>query len=266
MDMRWMRKVGGKPSESVRPKEAARAILPEIDACQYEYSCTKVVPLPAEHFGKNRIILDEQSEAAGQFKLLRTQVFNRTRPKGWNTVQVTGFGPREGKSFVAMNLAISIAKDSRQTTLLVDLDFRNPSIAGLLALDKSRPGLTSYFFDGIGLEEIFINPGIEKLTVLPAGEKIAHASELIGSSRMEALIKELKQRYQDRYIIFDTPPMVGFPDSLVFSDYVDSMILVARAGCTTRDDVQTVMDLVRREKILGLVFNDVQGPAPANYS
>jgi non-specific protein-tyrosine kinase len=266
MDMHWMRKIGGKPRECAEPKEPARKILPEIDACQYEYSCTKVVPLPAEHLSKNRIILDEQSQAAGQFKLLRTQVFNRTRSKGWNTVQVTGFGPREGKSFVAMNLAISIAKDSRQTTLLVDLDFRNPSIAGLFELDRSCPGLTSYFLDGVGLEEILINPGIEKLTVLPAGERIANASELIGSSRMEALIKELKQRYEDRYIIFDTPPMIGFPDALVFSDYVDSIILVARAGCTSQDDVQTAMDLVPREKILGLVFNDVRSPDSRDHS
>ena len=87
---------------------------------------------------------------------------------------------------------VSIAKDSRQTTLLVDLEFRNPSIAGIFALDTSCPGLTSYFFDGVGLEEILVNPGIEKLTVLPAGQRIAHASELIGSSRMEALIEELK--------------------------------------------------------------------------
>ena len=264
--MLWKRKVSGKPGARVQPAAAARGILPEIDACQYEYSCTKVVPIPAEHLGRNRIILDEHSQSAGEFKLLRTQVFNRTRHKGWNTVQVTGFGLGDGKSFVAMNLAVSIAKDSRQTTLLVDLDFRNPSIAGLFALDKSCPGLTSYFFDGVGLEKVLINPGIEKLTVLPAGERIAHASELIGSSRMEALIKELKQRYQDRYIIFDTPPMVGFPDALVLSEYVDCMILVARAGRTNRDDVQTVMDLVPREKVLGLVFNDVKGPESGNYS
>jgi Mrp family chromosome partitioning ATPase len=75
---------------------------------------------------------------------------------------------------------------------------------------------------------------------------------------MEALVGELKERYKDRYIIFDTPPMNGFPDALVFSGYVDSMLLVARAGYTSRTSVEKTVDLIPREKVLGLIFNDVK--------
>ena len=255
--MYWKKK-NSVPEASVLPRERVGKRFPELEGGGYVYSSTTVLPVPAAHLTSNRILHDEENPAAEQFKLLRTQVFNRTRPRGWKTIQVTGFSSGEGKSLVALNLAISIAKDSRQTMLLVDMNFRNPSIGSLLDLDPSRPGLASYFFDGIGLEEIFINPGIEKLTVLPAGEKVALAPELIGSPRMEALIKELKERYEDRYIIFDTPSMIGFPDALVFSGYVDSMLLVARAGFTIQDDVRTAMSLIPREKILGLVLNDVR--------
>ncbi len=222
------------------------------------YSRTKVVPVLPGALSKNRVVLDEDNQVAEQFKILRTQLFNRTRPQGWSTIQVTGFDAGEGKSLIATNLAISIARDSRQTTLLVDLDFRNPSIHTLFGLGPEVPGLTSFFAGEAGLEEIFINPGIEKLTVLPAGGRILQAPELIGSPKMEALVRELKERYVDRYIIFDTPPMNGFPDALVFSEYVDSIILVARAGHTSRTSLESTIDMVPREKVLGLVFNDVR--------
>jgi non-specific protein-tyrosine kinase len=222
------------------------------------YRTTKVIPADLVALSKNRVVLDGQDRVAEQFKMLRTLVFNRTRPKGWSTVQVTGFDSGEGKSLVATNLAISIARDSRQTTLLVDLDFRNPSVHSLLGLGPELPGLVSFFAGEKGLEEILINPGIEKLTVLPAGGRVLQAPELMGSPQMEALVRELKERYKDRYIIFDTPPMNGFPDALVFSEYVDSMILVARAGYTSRTSVEKTVDLIPREKVLGLIFNDVK--------
>jgi len=217
-----------------------------------------VIPANLGAFSRNKVVLDDGDRVAEQFKVLRTLLFNRTRPKGWSTVQITGFDSGEGKSLVAVNLAISIARDSRQTTLLVDLDFRNPSIHTLLGLGPSVPGLVSFFAGLKGLEELLINPGIEKLTVLPAGGRVLQAPELMGSPKMEALVGELKERYKDRYIIFDTPPMLGFPDALVFSEYVDSIILVARAGHTSRISVEKTVDLVPRDKVLGLIFNDVK--------
>ena len=230
--------------------------LPQLGCTGPVYSRTKVVSVRPEALSNNRVVLDEDTRVAEQFKILRTQVFSRTRPQGWSTIQITGFDPGEGKSLVAANLAVSIARDSRQTTMLVDLDFRNPSIHGLLGLDPDLPGLMSYFAEEKSLEEIIINPGIEKLTVLPAGGRAVRAPELIGSPGMEALVKELKGRYSDRYIIFDTPPMNGYPDALVFSEYVDAIILVARAGHTFRSSVESTSGLLPQEKVLGVVLND----------
>lgn len=257
--MQWIRRiVQGRVKAEQWMCERIATKLPQLGVCGPAYSRTQVIPLHTMALSKNKIILDEDNQVAEQFKMLRTLLFNRTRSQGWSTVQITGFDAGEGKSLIATNLAISIARDSRQTTLLVDLDFRNPSIHTLFGLSPEVPGLTSFFADEAGLEEILINPGIEKLTVLPAGGRVLQAPELIGSSRMAALVKELKERYEDRYIIFDTPPMNGFPDALVFSEYVDSIIMVARAGHTSRISVENAMDMVPREKVLGLVFNDVR--------
>ena len=84
--------------------------------------------------------MDENNPVSDQFKLLRTRIFQHTRAKGWNTLQVTRFRRGEGKSLVAANLAVSMARDTRQTTLLVDLDLRKPTVRKLFGLGKACSG------------------------------------------------------------------------------------------------------------------------------
>ena len=223
---------------------------------EVEFTQTRVVEVSREDLLRNRIVaIDQGSEAAERFNHLRTQLFQRTRPKGWNTIQVTSFGIGEGKSTLAANIAVSIARDTRQTTLLVELDFRRPSLARLLGLGPECPGLKSYFLDGTPLGELFVSPGIKKLAILPAGGQVDNPAELLGSSKMEALIKEIKQRYCDRYVIFDTPAMSVCPDPLIISEYVDSVIMVARNGWTTRDNIKAA-EKIAKHKLLGVLMNE----------
>lgn len=222
-----------------------------------KYFQTKVIEISTDNLEKNKIVaLDENHPVTDQFKLLRTRILHRTRENGHNTIQVSGFDSEEGKSIVSVNLAISMAKDTRQTTLLVDIDFRKPSVQKLLGLGDDIKGLKDYFENDLSLEEIFISPGINKLTVLPAGGKMPDAPEVIGSPKMEALVKELKGRYPDRYIIFDSPGLNTCPDPLVFSEYVDAILLVARSDFTSEESIKTVMNLIPRDKVLGTVLND----------
>ncbi len=270
--MSWMKKAlerakaertTGEPpaQEPARPFEASPECVAPV------YARTRTVEVSRDGLIENRIVaLDLQNPVTDQFKLLRTRIFHRSRAQGWNTLQITGFNNGEGKSLVAANLAISIAQDARQTTLLVDLDFRNPSLQRLFGLGDDVAGLSAYFTQETPLEEILINPGIDKLTILPAGDRIAQAPELMGSPRMEALVKELKHRYCDRYILFDTPPVNECPDPLVFSEYVDAVILVARAEQTTLESIQSAMSLVPRDKVLGVVLNDSQYEETRDYT
>ena len=230
------------------------------------YHKTKVIDVPQKTLLKNRVVAaDEENPATDYFKLLRTRVLHRTRPERMNTIQVSGFDPDEGKTLVAVNLAICMARDTRQTTLLVDLDFRKPTIHRLLGLSDNVEGLKSYFQGNTPLEDLFINPGIEKLTVLPAGGRVPNSTEVMGSPQMEELVKELKQRYSDRYIIFDTPGLNTCPDPLVFSSYVDAILLVARANYTTVDTVEAAMELIPHDKLLGTVLNDATGLDASSY-
>lgn len=242
--------------------------IQEADAvCAAAYHRTNVVDVPLDYLLAHKIVtMDERHPATDPFKLLRTRILQQTRLKGWNTIQVTGFEQAEGKSTVAANLAVSLAIDTRQTTLLVDLDFRRPAIHKLLGLGSGIRGLKSYFLEEADLEELIICPGIEKFTVLPAGGSLPNAAELMGSAAMEALVKELKERYRDRYIIFDTPAVNLCPDPLIFSEYVDAIVLVARAARTSRESIKSAMDLVPREKVLGIVLNDCRDFEFSKYS
>ena len=223
------------------------------------YTRTQVLDVSMEFLRSRKIFsVDEKSKTGDEFRLLRTRVLQQMRPRGWSTMLVTGFGPGEGKSIVAANLAVSISKDLRQTTTLVDLDFRKPSVHYFFNMEAGITGLKNYFFGNARLEDIFINPGIDKLTILPAGGKVDNSPELLGSPGMEALVRELKERYSDRIIIFDVPGVTNCPDSLIFSEYVDCILLVARACRTNRDAVKDALRVLPREKILGTVLNDVE--------
>jgi len=230
------------------------------------YVKTKVVEVPHHVFISNKIVsVEDAHPIADQFKLLRTRIFQLTRQAGKNTIQISGFESDEGKSMVALNLAVSMAKDTRQTTLLVDVDFRRPSIHSLLGLPADTKGLKDYFEGRSALEDLFINPGIKKLTILPAGGRIPDSTEVVGSSKMEALVQELKKRYPDRYIIFDSPGLNVCPDPLVLANYVDGVVLVARSDHTQVDSIKTAVELLPKEKLLGTVLNDSRWYDPLAY-
>lgn len=224
--------------------------------CNLVYTQTRVRDVPPDVFLKNRIIaINETSFECADFHLLRTRLYRTTRQFGLNTIQVTGYEPGDGATLIAFNLAVSIAKDTRQTALLIELNFRQPSICSLLGWPEV-PGIRSHLLDGVSLRELFVSPGVARLTLLTAGGRISGPTELLGSAGMEAMMRELKARYRDRYIIVDTPAISEGPDSMIISEYVDGIILVARANHTPRDSIRSAADLLPAEKVLGIVLND----------
>ena len=230
------------------------------------YSCTRTIEVPEKELLKNKIVaVQDDNPATDQFKFLRTRVFKHTRQKNWNMIQVTGFGPGEGKSTVAANLAVSIAKDPRQTALLVDLDLRRPSVDRLFGLGPKTAGIRSILENDVPVAEILLNPSIQKLTILAAGGSMHRAAEALASPKMEALLRELKNRYKDRYIILDTPGINVCPDPVIISEYADAIILVARAGVTSKTDVLAAMERIPGEKVLCTVLSDVRSDRLTSY-
>lgn len=225
-----------------------------------------VCPVPSSYFdddlvldelalAKNRVLTTHSSASFTDiYNLLRTQILHRTKKKGHNVLMVTSAMPGEGKTITSINLAISIAREVDQFALLVDTDMRKPSIHEFLGINAEK-GLTDHLLHNIPVHELLIKPGINKLSYLPAGEPIKGSTEILGSPKLQELIMEMKERYPDRYVVFDCPDLLHAPDALVFSSYVDGIIFVIEAGKTSREHVQKALGLLEGRNIVGVVLN-----------
>jgi capsular exopolysaccharide synthesis family protein len=179
------------------------------------------------------------------------------RVHGWQSLAITSPTTGNGKTVTAVNLAITLARDVKHTVLLVDLDLRRPKMASYF-FDQPVPGLSEYITGDRPIEELLINPGIERLVILPGNHSFPHSSEILCSPKMIELVNELKGRYPDRLILFDMPPLLGGDDVIAFSPYVDALLLVVEEGKTTRDELSNAFSLLDDSKILGTVLNKAQ--------
>ncbi|MGB3209070.1 MAG: CpsD/CapB family tyrosine-protein kinase [Desulforhopalus sp.] len=190
------------------------------------------------------------------FKTLRSRILHPldggAPPK---TIMVTSAVPKEGKTFITANLGVSLAKGLDQHALLVDCDLRRPTLATMFGLDHGH-GLVNYLRDDVPLSELIGKTTVNKLSVLPSGKSPANPAELLSSSRMHALVDELSSRYEDRTIIFDSPPTLVAAESSVLAGQVDAVVLVVRQGKAHLAEIERLVDIIGSDRILGVVFND----------
>lgn len=203
--------------------------------------------------------LNPQSFISEQFKHLRTSLLFPESGSSPRTIMVTSAFPEEGKSFVAANLALSIAQNINEHVLLMDCDLRQPSIHAMFGFEAVL-GLTDYLSNGTPLERVLLKSQVEKLTLLPSGEKPGNPSELLSSEKMTELLQEVKERYNDRYIIIDLPPPNFTAEAKAISRQVDGILLVIQYGKTGREIINDLVTTVGKDKILGVVFNRYNGP------
>lgn len=231
-----------------------------------EYERTRIVATAPAVLERNRIMSGhERNPSFESFRILRTQVLGRLEALGGNAVAVCGASQGEGKTLVAVNLAVSLAHQVNRTALLVDLDLRNPSIHRCFGL-QPKVGLSDHLADDAPLEACLINPGIERLVLLPQVARIAESSELLAAPRMAALARELKERYPDRIVVFDCPPLLMTNDSLIIMEYADGCLLVIQEGRTRRVQVERAIELIGEKRFLGSVLNNARvGPASGYY-
>ena len=198
--------------------------------------------------------LDPKSMALQSFKMLRAKLFandSRARPR---SIMVTSPEPLDGKTTVATNLAIAIAQGIGEYVMLVDCDLRKPSIDRFLGL-KVNKGVREYLEVGTSVAPYLVKTPVKKLTLLTAGKSTENPSELLSSEKMLLLIRELKDRYKDRFIILDSPPAHFTADTATLVSFLDGVLLVVRSGKTPKEPLMDVIENTGRDKILGIVFN-----------
>jgi protein-tyrosine kinase len=176
-------------------------------------------------------------------------------------VMVTSALPGEGKTFCAINLAISIALEVNRTALLVDADVARPSVPRALGFDAERGLMEVLLGHGVDLSEVLWRTDIGGLTLLPAGTVHRHATELLASNAMRDLLHELAERYHDRVIIFDSPPLLAASEAGVLASRMGQIVVVVESGKTTDVALKSALGRVDSSRVAGLLLNKGQGPS-----
>ena len=245
---------------SVRVFEEKVFLKKEVATLEFPGEKTEKLGLPSKEVD-SVLIVPPHSFGAEAFRKLKTQIFLHpgNSPR---TILVTSAAPQEGKTLVAVNLAVAISKEMHSNAILVDADLRRPGIH--LEKSQTAKGLSNYLSDGVPLSEILVNSGIEKLRIILAGPSTRKSSELIRSKKMGELLQSLRESGDNTYIVIDSPPAIATADPTLLSKMVDAVILVVRAGYTSRESVQSAIKSIGRQKIIGVVFNQMN-VKPSTY-
>lgn len=198
------------------------------------------------------------SPIAEEFRKLKSTLVKLTKVDGFNnTVVITSAVPNEGKSLTSLNLAISLAQEYDHTVLLIDTDFRRPTINRYLDIERGK-GFADCLLGEAQIEDVIIPTGIGRLSVITAGREVPNPVELFASQKNVALLAELKHRYPDRYIIFDTPPVLPFAEARSLAHLVDGVLLVVKEQLASQKNIKETIDALKGCKLLGMVYNDTQ--------
>lgn len=217
---------------------------------------TMTRPLSPTELERHRIIVRSgQGANIDLFRMLRTKVIQQMESANLRTLAITSPQYGDGKTTIAINLAMSLALDVKQTVLLVDMDMRKPSVHEFLGLEPEL-GLSDYLLRNVPLSDCLVKPNVDRLVVLPVAGSLQDSSELLGMPKMARLATELKTRYPDRIVIYDMPPLLTQDDTLAFLPQVDGVLLVVRDGVSPIAQVRTCAESLVGRNFLGTILND----------
>lgn len=201
----------------------------------------------------------ERSPLTNSFRMIKRPILNIARGKGQvvpekaNMVAITSSVNGEGKSYTAINLAISIAMERDKHVLLIDADVNKPSHHKIFNLESQR-GLTDLLLGNVkDMSDILYKTSIPSLSLMFAGDVVPLATELLASQAMEDFIAEVSGRYPDRVIIFDTPPLLLTTEASVLASYMGQVILVIEAEKTQRKLVDQSLSLLHNDVVMLLL-------------
>jgi len=250
-------------TESLKPDSAILAMErvrladagENIDWAPPSYSQSRSVHLNPEVMKRNRCVaMFSNLEKVEPYRGLRRLILNRTQETGGNLIMVTSALPGEGKTLTAINLAFTLAREFMHTVLLVDCDLKKQSIHKVFGFDSDK-GLLDYLLGECPASDLFVWPVVEKLSLISGGKTINESSKIIASPLMKDLVDDIKNRYPERYIIFDVPPILSDVDALNLAPLVDYVLMVVQADKTSLVEVNKAVQFIPKDKLLGFVLN-----------
>lgn len=260
----------GAPDDRANEKKTARVV-------QIFSSDAKATGVPSPSSGKNidksdlknaspflRAMFDDNSPYAESYRMIRSQLLSLTDQNEGHTILVASAAMGEGKTITAVNLAALLAKSVDHTVLIVDADLRRPNVAKCMGVETDK-GLSDYLSGSVSdLSEILAPTGLGKLVLLPAGRPTPKTSELLTSMKMKKLLEELKQRYQDRYIIIDSGPLLAASETATLASWVDGVVFVVEEGKMSQRTVEKGFSLIKNCNVFGVVINKADPHSATN--
>jgi receptor protein-tyrosine kinase len=239
-------------------------VPPSVDAeGTVSYTNNDVLQLDKVELEKRGFLIDNGTRKSikDEFRQIKRKLISNAfgaaskTLKHSNLVMVSSSKPNEGKTFISINLALSIALEQDKTVLLIDADVLRPSINRELGFG-AVPGFVEYLLGQKNdISDILYSTNIDKLKIIPAGEPHHLSNELLASDRMEALAKELAERYPDRIVIFDCPPLIGVTETLVLANLMGQALVVIEESKTQLADIKAATENLNEDLALGLVLN-----------
>lgn len=210
-----------------------------------------------------------RSSVAEDFRIVKRPLLRHARAAGadaqGNLIVVTSALSGEGKTYCAVNLAMSIAMELDITVLLVDADVARPSVLKTLGL-AAAPGLMDILLDDeLGLADVIMRSNVDGLSILPAGRSNKHATELLASQAMRLLLAEIANRYADRIVIFDSPPLLLTTEASVLAGQMGQVLMVVEAETTTQRAVKDALRQIEGCKHINLIYNKTRSFSGNEY-
>ncbi|MCU7856858.1 MAG: XrtA-associated tyrosine autokinase [Candidatus Thiodiazotropha sp. (ex Lucinoma borealis)] len=238
-----------------------------------ESSPLKRIKLDYESLSKIGYIVPHagNKQLSEEYRIIKRPIIMNALGKGaapiehGNLVSISSSLPSEGKTFTALNLALSIATELDSTVLLIDGDVLRFSLSKLLGIENEK-GLIDLLEDRqCMVGDVIIQTQSPSLKVISAGNRSEKSTELLASKEMEGLLNEIADRYQDRIIIFDSPPILATSESEVLNQHMGQVLLVVEAGQTPVDAIKDSLTRLDSEKAIGLVLNKSREVKGSNY-
>jgi protein-tyrosine kinase len=213
-----------------------------------------------------------RSQIADEFRVIKRPLIANASGSGaapvrnGNLIMITSSIPGEGKTFSAINLAMSIAMELDKSVLLVDADVARPALPKLFGLPSSR-GLLDVLQDkSIDLSQVLLRTNVEKLSVLLSGTPHERATELLASNAMAALLADMTSRYSDRIIIFDSPPLLVTTEARVLATLMGQIVFVVKAETTLQSQVKDALASIESCPVKMMMLNQISTEAQGAYS
>jgi exopolysaccharide/PEP-CTERM locus tyrosine autokinase len=254
----WSGPTAGAPVASVAPVAAP---------AEPQRPTARVVQLDLAALGAAGFVTPDlpRSTIASQFRVIKRPLLVNAAGRGasvvksGNLIMVTSAMAGEGKTFNAINLAMSIAMEQDHRVLLVDADVARPSLSKVFGLPPG-PGLLDLLLDDtIEMADAMLRTNVDKLTVLPSGTPNPRATELLASDAMTALIEQMARRYPDRIIIFDSPPLLLTTEARVLATHMGQIVVVVQAERTLQTQVKHALTTIEACPVKLMVLNQVRG-------